>query len=54
MLIEGERSVLKLFSKVKVDYVRAEENDWFRNLNTMEDYLAFKKEMDPKVLPSKT
>ena len=51
MLLAGERSVVKLFSKVKVDYVRAEENDWFRNLNTMEDYLEFKREL---ISPVKT
>lgn len=45
MLLKGERSVIKLFSKVKVDYVRAEGNNWFRNLNTMEDYLEFKREL---------
>ena len=54
MLLEGERSVIKLFSKLKVDYVRAEENDWFRNLNTIEDYLEFKREVDSKVSPAIT
>jgi len=45
MLGKGERSVVKLFSKVKVDYVRAEESNWFKNLNTMEDYREFTREL---------
>lgn len=39
LLSEGKRRVAELLSRVRVKYVEMPGGDWYRNLNTMEDYL---------------
>ena len=46
MLARGERSVMKLFAEVDVTYIRVRESAWYKNLNTMQDFREYKKELN--------
>jgi molybdopterin-guanine dinucleotide biosynthesis protein A len=48
LLSQGKRKIADLLSCVRVKYVQMPGGDWYRNLNTMEDYLNERKRGEDK------
>jgi molybdopterin-guanine dinucleotide biosynthesis protein A len=41
LLAMGERKVLKLFDRVKTGFVEMKNSEWYRNINTIDDYQEY-------------
>jgi molybdopterin-guanine dinucleotide biosynthesis protein A len=51
-LVRGERSVASIFARIRTKYLPLDNGQWYRNLNTVEEYESYTRAMQPTITTS--